>query len=94
MDALLKKMNFKEGMKFRVWNCPDDLTDVIDSWKKSGFYHSEGEKPTFMLAFVYTKEDIDSYFEEIHALSPEDEAIWIAYPKGTSKKYKVKKIPI
>lgn len=90
MEALLKKMNFKEGMKIRVWNCPDDLTDMIDSWKKAGFYHSKDEKPTFMLAFVYTKEDIDGYFEEMHALSPDDEAIWIAYPKGTSKKYKVK----
>ncbi|MFC5193622.1 hypothetical protein ACFPIK_17745 [Algoriphagus aquatilis] len=48
-----------------------------------------GEKLTFMLAFVYSKEDIDEYFEEMHQLSPEDEAIWVAYPKGTSKKYKV-----
>lgn len=83
-------MNFKEGMKIRVWNSPDHFTDLIDSWKKAKFYISEQEKPTFMLAFVYTKEEIGCYFEEMHALSPEDEVIWIAYPKGTSKKYMVK----
>ena len=26
----------------------------------------------------------------MHKLSPEDEAIWLAYPKGTSKRYKSK----
>lgn len=90
MDTLLKKMNFKEGMKIRIWNCPQDLEDLVNSWETAGYYAEEGEKPTFMLAFVYSKEDVDKYFEEMHQLSPEDEAIWIAYPKGTSKKYKVK----
>ncbi|MBC6366829.1 hypothetical protein [Algoriphagus sp. AK58] len=89
MDTILKKMNFKEGMKIRIWNCPQDLEDLVNSWKTSGYYVEEGEKPTFMLAFVYSKEDIDEYFEKMHQLSPEDEAIWVAYPKGTSKKYKV-----
>ena len=37
---------------------------------------------------VTGEEEVRKYFMELHALSPEDEALWMAYPKGTSKKYK------
>ncbi|WP_338228301.1 hypothetical protein [Algoriphagus taiwanensis] len=83
-------MNFKPEMKIQIWNAPEEMNPFIQAWEKEGFLAKEGERPTFMLAFVYSKEDIDRYFEAMHALSPEDEAIWVAYPKGTSKKYKVK----
>ena len=89
MDPLQKKMNFKPGMKAQIWNTPEELNPLIEGWKNEGFLASSEEKPTFLLAFVYSKEDIDQYFKAMHALSPEDEALWIAYPKGTSKKYKV-----
>ncbi|GMQ30799.1 hypothetical protein [Algoriphagus confluentis] len=89
MDPLLKKMNFKPGMKAQIWNAPEELASLIQTWKKDGFLVENEEKADFFLAFVYSKEDIDQYFEAMHALSPEDEALWIAYPKGTSKKYKV-----
>lgn len=88
MDQILKKMNFKEGMKIRVWNVPNDLNPMIQSWRKEGLMAGENEKPTFMLAFVKTEAEVRKYFPELHALAPEDEAIWMAYPKGTSKKYK------
>jgi hypothetical protein len=90
MDPILKKMYFKEGMKIRVWNAPNDLNTLFDSWEKEGFLANSDEKPTFLLAFVQTEEEVKKYFMEMHALSPEDEAIWVAYPKGTSKKYKPK----
>lgn len=90
MDPILKKMNFKPEMKIQIWNTPEEMTSFIQAWEKEGFLAKEGERPTFMLAFVYSKEDIDRYFEAMHALSPEDESLWVAYPKGTSKKYKVK----
>lgn len=88
MGPILKKMNFKEGMKIRIWNGPTDLKLLFDSWEKSGLLAAPHEKPTFMLAFVQTESEVEKYFKEMHALSPEDESIWMAYPKGTSKKYK------
>lgn len=88
MDAILKKMNFKEGMKIRIWNEPSDLNYLLESWEKDGFLAQSGEKPNFMLAFVQTETEVRTYFHEMHELSPEDEVIWMAYPKGTSKKYK------
>ncbi len=90
MDALLKKMNFKEGMKIRIWNAPEEMLPSIRRWEEKNLIAKRSEKSDFMLAFVYSKEEVDQYFEEMHALAPEDEALWVAYPKGTSKKYKVK----
>jgi hypothetical protein len=88
MDSILKKMNFKEGMKIRVWNLPDDLKPMVESWKKSGLLAESGQNPTFLLAFVQSEEEVRKFFPELHALSPEDELLWMAYPKGSSKKYK------
>lgn len=88
MDPLLKKMNWKEGMKIRVWNVSTELLELVETWKKEGLIASEKEKPGFMLAFVQTEEEVEKYFSQMHELAPEDEAIWMAYPKGTSKRYK------
>ncbi|SEG07980.1 hypothetical protein SAMN03080598_02422 [Algoriphagus boritolerans DSM 17298 = JCM 18970] len=81
-------MYFKEGMKIRIWNAPIDLNALFKAWGEEGFLAKSNEKPTFLLAFVQTEEEVEKYFTEMHALSSEDEAIWMAYPKGTSKKYK------
>lgn len=88
MDPILKKMNFKEGMLIRIWNGPKDLNYLFEAWGKEGCLAKYDEKPAFMLAFVQTEAEVRKYFQEMHALSPDDEAIWMAYPKGTSKKYK------
>ncbi len=87
MDPVLKKMNFKEGMKIRIWNAPIDLKPLIETWEKEGLMAESNEKPTFLLAFVQTEEEVRKFFPELHSLSPEDETLWMAYPKGTSKKY-------
>ncbi len=88
MDPLLKKMNWKEGMKIRVWNLPTELSELVESWEKEGLMAYEKEKSDFMLAFVHTEQEVEKYFIQMHELAPEDEAIWLAYPKGTSRKYK------
>ncbi|MEN2281483.1 hypothetical protein AAGF08_05040 [Algoriphagus sp. SE2] len=87
MDPILKKMTWKEGMNIWVWNTPDDLQDLTDSWKNMGLMGPK-KNPDFMVAFVQTEEDIKKCFFEMQTLAPEDQQIWIAYPKKTSKKYK------
>ncbi len=83
-------MNWKEGMKIRVWNVPTELSKLVESWEKEGLMVPENEKPDFLLAFVQSSEEVEKYFLQMHELSPEDEAIWLAYPKGSSKRYKSK----
>ena len=88
MDALLKKMNFKEGMKIRVWNTPENLQPLIENWKSSGYLALGNDLPNFGLAFVQTEEEVSKFFLEMLPFCPKDEILWMAYPKGTSKKYK------
>jgi hypothetical protein len=87
MDPLLKKMTWKEGMNIQVWNTPHDLKELVSFWEKAGLINPE-VKSDFMLAFVQTEEEVKKYFFEIQAKAPKDQQIWMAYPKGTSKRYK------
>ncbi|SFT90238.1 hypothetical protein SAMN04489724_2672 [Algoriphagus locisalis] len=89
MDPLLKKMTWKKGMNIQVWNCPTDLEQLINAWKKDGLI-LPAVKPDFLLAFVQSEDEVKNYFTEMQALAQEDEQIWLAYPKGTSKRYKAK----
>lgn len=90
MDSLLKKMNFKEGMKIQIWNLPAELQDLSSIWGKSGLLATDSEKPDFLLAFVQSEQEINELFPLLQKMSDEDELLWMAYPKGSSKKYKVK----
>jgi len=87
MDPILKKMTWKEGMNIQVWNYPQELEELIDDWKKDGLI-LPAVKPDFMLAFVQTEDEVKKYFFEMQALAPDDQQIWLAYPKRTSKRYK------
>jgi hypothetical protein len=87
MDAILKKMTWKEGMNIKVWNKPDELQDLINSWKNNGLIDSK-KIPDFMLAFVQTEDEVKKYFFEMQAIATSDQQIWLAYPKKSSKKYK------
>lgn len=87
MDPLLKKMTWKEGMNIQVWNCPNELLDMIQEWENNGLIDS-AKKPQFMLAFVQNEEEVNDYFFEMQALATDDEQLWLAYPKGSSKRYK------
>ncbi len=89
MDPILKKMTWKEGMNIQIWNTPSELNGLISSWEADGLIHP-GSQPDFMLAFVQTEDDVKKYFSEMQSLAPDDQQIWIAYPKGTSKRYKAK----
>lgn len=88
MDPILKKMTWKEGMNIQIWNAPSELNELVTSWETDGLIHS-GSMPDFMLAFVQTQDEVKKYFSEMQKLAPEDQQIWFAYPKRTSKRYKV-----
>jgi len=87
MDPILKKMTWKTGMNVRIWNAPKELGKLVLSWQDSGFINSE-KNPDFMLAFVQSPLEVQQYFDEIRKLASEDQQVWMAYPKGSSKRYK------
>lgn len=89
MDPILKKMTWKDGMNIQVWNCPKELESLIEEWKNEGWIDAS-KSPDFMLAFVQEEEEVKKYFFDMQAKAPEDQQIWMAYPKGSSKRYKAK----
>lgn len=82
-------MTWKEGMNIQIWNCPPELLDMVQIWKNIGWIDSK-KQTDFMLAFVQTEDEVKKYFFEMQALATEDQQIWMAYPKGSSKRYKPK----
>ncbi|WP_245752885.1 hypothetical protein [Algoriphagus hitonicola] len=82
-------MNFKEGMKIKIWNLPEELHHLRSDWNKSGHLAKESEKADFLLAFVQSEDEIKDIFPQLEKTCKSDELLWMAYPKGSSKKYKV-----
>jgi hypothetical protein len=91
MDALFKKLNFKEQSELFVLNVPDNLLHHLDAMKLFATVKqqvSTQDEINFALIFAITQKQLD---DAIHAIAPKlkgDAIFWVAYPKGSSKKYK------
>jgi hypothetical protein len=91
MDALFKKLNFKDQPELFVLNIPENLLHHLDAMQKITTVSqrvSENEEIHFALAFAITQKQLN---DAVHAIAPRlmnDAIFWVAYPKGSSKKYK------
>lgn len=91
MDALFKKLNFKDQSAIFVLNFPENLLPHLDAMKTITTVKqkvSTKDEINFALIFAITQKQLD---EAIHAVAPNlkgDAIFWVAYPKGSSKKYK------
>jgi hypothetical protein len=91
MDALFKKLNFKDQSAVFVLNIPDNLLHHLDDMKHFTTVNqhvSIQDEINFALIFAVTQKQLD---DAIHAIAPQlkgDAIFWVAYPKGSSKKYK------
>ena len=89
MTELLKKLNYKEGMKVFVANFPEEFIPVIEEWVSFGIDVEEiPAEANFFLLFVQTENEISVNLEAVKNFIKKDEVLWMAYPKGSSKKYK------
>jgi hypothetical protein len=87
MDPLLKKMTWKEGLNIQVWNSPEEFDPIFQSWTKSGFI-DPSKNPDFLLGFVKSSGELSEILKQMLVFLSDDQQLWIAYPKKTSKKYK------
>jgi hypothetical protein len=90
MTPLLKKMNFKGQEAIFVLNAPEGFLPEMKEMCKSAAVKTslKGAKVVpFFIAFVTKQKEVDDLAKSIGALVQEDEVVWFAYPKGTSKKY-------
>ena len=91
MDALLKKLNFKDQQALYVINPPESFLPHLDAMKPIAEVKTNvepGDEIQFAVFFATTQKQLD---ESINKIAPNligDSILWAAYPKGSSKKYK------
>jgi hypothetical protein len=89
MHPILKKLQLKEQKQVDVLNCPETLNDLFVEFSKDVrvVHASIKANAEFILGFATTLKQV----EELAQLSDKlatDGLLWIAYPKGTSKRFK------
>jgi hypothetical protein len=91
MNAVFKKLNFKDQKTVFVINAPASFKSETDEMKSLTTFKtslpSSGEVP-FFLGFVTKQNEVDDLAKKISNLMVDDGVVWFAYPKGSSKKYK------
>lgn len=91
MDTLFRKLNFKDQSALFVLNIPENLQHHVDAMRSFTTVKqlaSDKDEVQFAIAFAITQQQLN---DAIHAIAPKlkgDSIFWVAYPKGSSKKYK------
>lgn len=91
MDAVFKKLNFKEQSAVLVLNAPASFDINLDSIANETkiFKDLTGiDSVAFCMVFATQQKEIDEIIPMLAPLFKGDVILWMCYPKGTSKKYK------
>jgi hypothetical protein len=90
MDAVFKKMNFKDSASVVVINAPKSFDSNMEMMKDLTVFHrdfSSVENTNFVIAFCTMQDEVDAVAVEAAAKLVGDGLLWFAYPKGSSKKF-------
>ncbi len=89
MTPLFKKLNFKNEPSITIMDAPGSFSAETEAM--AGFTevnHTLQIKTGFILGFCLQKKQVDALAKKAAECLEGDGIFWIAYPKGTSKKYK------
>jgi len=92
MTPLFKKLNFKDQKEICIINPPAEFDQEIEVMRsETGINDNlrDCKKADFVLLFVKTKKEIETFAAALQKKLEGDPVIWFAYPKKTSKKYQV-----
>jgi hypothetical protein len=90
MATLFDKLQLKGHEDMLVLNTPESFEAALSQLPVLHIHRSIQALPqiTFSLAFVTKQDQVDALAPKIAARAKGDAAVWFAYPKGSSKKYK------
>jgi hypothetical protein len=90
MSGLWEKLNLKDQNEIVVLNPPGSFATELKALKRVRVHQdiSGVKEPTFVLAFVVTKTELDKLTKMVVGKVSGDVLLWFAYPKGSSTKYK------
>jgi hypothetical protein len=93
MTPLFKKMSFKGHPTVYLFDAPDSFGTEVEAM--TGVTQVQNQIPSqplpegaYALGFVLTQAQVDILAHIYADYMPGDATLWIAYPKGTSKRYK------
>jgi len=92
MTPLFKKLNFKGQKEIAIFNAPAEFQKELDEIMNETVvktFRADCEDAGFVISFVKNKKEIEEMAAFLQKKLDGDPIIWFAYPKGTSKKYKV-----
>ena len=90
MATLFEKLQLKDHPEIVVLNAPESFESELSRMPIKNIHRSLQAVPEiyFSLAFVTKQAEVDALAPKIAARAKGDAAVWFAYPKGTSKKFK------
>ena len=89
MTPLFKKLNLGKHETILVLKVPESFEEELEQLDGISILRKPTKKSSelFAIGFAITKLELDDVSAKIVNATTGDAIIWIAYPKGTSKKY-------
>jgi hypothetical protein len=90
MSNVFAKLNLKDQKQIVVLDSPSSFESELAGLKGVEVIRDlkKAKQVSFSLAFVTTQEQVNALGPAIARKAEGDAIVWLAYPKGTSKKYK------
>lgn len=88
MSPLFKKLNLTTQKQIHVLNAPQSFETELATLEGVTVKRSVSGSVSFGIAFVVTEAELASASTKLVAACEGDAVLWMAYPKGSSKKYK------
>jgi hypothetical protein len=87
MTPLFKKLNLGTHTDVVVLNAPQSFEPELAALQGVRIKRAVSGPCTFAMAFVITQAELDAASRKLGTACQGDAIVWMAYPKGTSKKY-------
>ena len=91
MNAIFKKLNYKDQVQVVIVNAPQSFEKEMDEMGTITTVKTNlgaTKEVEFFLGFVTKQKEVDGLTKKIAPIIKGDGLLWFAYPKGSSKKYK------
>lgn len=90
VTPLFKKLNYKEQQALHIIQAPESFQNEMQAMNTviPIFTSLAGKEPVeFFLAFVTRQQEVNTLAKKASTRLVDDGLLWLAYPKGSSKKY-------
>lgn len=91
MNAIFAKLNYKSQPEIAVINAPAEFLSVVNDMRPLATIVTdvaEIQEGVFAMAFLKTQQEVDALGPVLADKLTGDGILWLAYPKGSSKKHK------